>query len=112
MSPRTMRCGSASGEFSLLCGNENECSNADGNGNVGSCADVGGPLLLEGKLRSDELPARCGDAAEPDRLRDESSAEASEDGPITYAGTIPFIEGDETWDTFVDALVVLGEDNI
>jgi hypothetical protein len=92
-----MRWGSASGEFSLLCDTENGgCSNEEEKGKVGSCADVGGPLLLEGKPRSEELLARCGDAAEPDRLRDPSNAEASEEEPITYAGTMPFIAGEET----------------
>lgn len=45
----------------------------------------------------DELPGMWpGEAEEPERLRDPSSAEASEDEPITYDGTMPFIAGEDT----------------
>ena len=114
MSPRTNKCGSAaSGEFSLLCEtDENVRSYPGGKGKGFSWAEVGGPLLLDGKLRSaDELPGIWpGEAEESERLRDPSRAEAREDEPITYVGTMPFIEGEDTCDTFVDAVVALGED--
>lgn len=53
-----------------------------------------------------------GEAADPDRLRGPSSAEASEDDPMTYAGTMPLRAGEDTWDAFADVVVVLGEDNM
>ena len=52
-----------------------------------------------------------GEAEEPERLRDPSRADASEDEPITYDGTIPFIAGDDKWDGFVDVADPLGDDS-
>lgn len=69
--------------------------------------------MLDGKLMSaDELPGMWpGEAAEPERLRELSRAEAREDVPITYVGTMPFMEGEETCDVLVDDVVALGEDS-
>ena len=93
----------------MLCGSENACSKPAENGKLASCAEVGGPLFVDGKLRS---PARPGEAADPERLRDPSRADASEDEPMTNEGTMPLRAGEDTCDGLVDVVVVLGEDSI
>lgn len=113
MLPKTRRCADpdCSGDGSFVC-----CwlSGEMPYGKLFSCADVGGPLLLDENPRSElELSRVGGDADESDRLRAApipSSADARDEEPTEYEEAMPFTAGDDACDAFVEAVVALGDE--
>lgn len=76
-------------------------------------AVVDGALLPDANPSSEEGTLKCpGEADEAERLREPSRAVASDELPAMKEFTMLFVDGEDTSETLVEAVAVLGDEEI